>query len=514
MTDGAGDPAADLTRAEVWISRGDELSAVGRYEEAAASYARGVKISGASGGAVSVRAALKHSASLVKLDHFAQARVAFDALRRKLDDATDPRRAAERLDAAIAHTLIGRAEELCRARRYDTAVVALNALLSELGDARNTTTARARSNARLIKADALFALGRQSDALAALREAVDEFSNLEMAHRNVPGASIALNRLAPLLAQKGEIALALTLCELGLASEPPPTDPGFEPVIVAAAASATRFIEEGRAEAAIEVMTRLLRLIEQMPPKLGALVGDSLYRLSLELRRANQPERAAAFWNDVIEACGASTMPILRTFVVRAMVERAELLTLLGQPYEAISLGTTCVAHFDPELATANPMLLARAIGTKGTALAAEGRYDEAVEVFDALIARFRHMSSPALRGQLARAFENKAMALDALGRATDAAEVRREMALNCGDVAIDAFDQSAKQFDGLDDGQVAAAMYSKATVLTELGRIGEATVSLDALIARFDPDDSEPKVLEAIRRARVLREKIDLQAS
>ena len=133
---------------------------------------------------------------------------------------------------------------------------------------------------------------------------------------------------------------------------------------------------------------------------------------------------------------------------------------------------------------------LARAIHNRAMALQALGRHDEAVHAFQSLLAKFEEAPEDDIRSLITSALTNAAVSAGSAGEF--------DAALHYLDSVLRRLD-AARTFD--DRRALANAMYNRATVLKMAGRIEEANAAFDATYERFQSDD-DPRVCRFVALA------------
>lgn len=232
---------------------------------------------------------------------------------------------------------------------------------------------------------------------------------------------------------------------------------------------------------------------------------------ALALKKLGQTEQSIAVWGEVIAGYSDSSTPEVRELVASALAEKTELIALSGKHDEAVVLGEAMITRTGDE-ADPKQIALARGLGAKGAALLGEGRCEEAIKIFDTLVARFEDAQELQLRGQVALALNNKAVALSRLGQEEESTRVHQDLSNRFGEEALMVFDEHAKHCEEADGPhareQWASMLYSKAWVLSDLGRPDEAMPILAELITRF-ADDKNATIQLTVSGARKAREEM-----
>jgi tetratricopeptide (TPR) repeat protein len=200
---------------------------------------------------------------------------------------------------------------------------------------------------------------------------------------------------------------------------------------------------------------------------------------------------ASESWGEVAARFGGEESDRLRQLVDKALSERARALASLGARAESIVLADALVTRVD-EAPDSPGQVAARskALAGKSGSLVADGRFEEALALTEELLEGIDDFRSPDLRDSAALAMINKVGALYGLARVEEAEDAFRELVRRFGAEALDLFESNAS--DAREPERVAGALFSKAKVLEDMGRVDEARSVLRDLIARANSNEGE----------------------
>ena len=226
----------------------------------------------------------------------------------------------------------------------------------------------------------------------------------------------------------------------------------------------------------------------------ASVVARMLNAKGLAYARLDQPEAAAAAWEQVIERFGASDAPEIRGSVAAAWVSRGALHGQRGELEEAVAVFDEIVVLFGASNLPEIQALLAKTLVNKAIVLEQLGEHAAAAAACDDTVARFSGSDAPEIQGMVATALANKAVALQRLGEV---------------EVATAAFDEVLERFGTSDAPEVqqpiVEALLSKVYVSGPLGDARATIAASDALLERFDASDS-PEVQFPVAMARVAK--------
>jgi tetratricopeptide (TPR) repeat protein len=189
----------------------------------------------------------------------------------------------------------------------------------------------------------------------------------------------------------------------------------------------------------------------------------------------------------------------------------------LGDSPDALILSEALLARMPSDLEQEQGSLWVRGRAVRAAALLAGERYDEAIAELDTLISTSGDALGPSLRAQVVLALHNKAIALARLERAAESASVHDDLVRRFGKEALKIFDEQAAHYVNFEtraaQEQAASMLYSKAWVLSDLGRRDEAIDVLDELLVRFTSDPN-PVVQRVVGEALTAEESIRRESS
>jgi tetratricopeptide (TPR) repeat protein len=474
----SGEPT--LTEIDALADSGEVAAAISSLSRLAAAHRSS---DDASSRRLVLAATFKRGLLLVEQDNFEAAERALSDGWHLLEDAKSSSAACLSYLDGIAGAYLARARK-ARQNQDDATAVAAVTVLERLTCHKAPAQWEPLVLSGLIKASATAGLGHPLDGARGLE--------LLIARTARPGNARIRELLyeaeclrLELLADGGELAVA---CDGYATLTGTSLDPGIDPSLaVAACAGAARVnFAAGRPD---EGARYFERIAETMPARscgaLGALATRVLCRLAEELRAAGQIERATRTWDWILALAADSGLFSAAPLRLRASVERGELLLLAGRYAEAARL----VETVDLQKNRSNQLgrLSARALGTIGIALASDGRFEEAIETFDAILAHCESQDDRNLEPFAGLAAINKALALEALGRDAEASTTRQVATESWPEAVLAALDNNIITFAESDvpeaQTQLHAALYSKASVLSDLGARDEALETLERLL-------------------------------
>jgi tetratricopeptide (TPR) repeat protein len=212
--------------------------------------------------------------------------------------------------------------------------------------------------------------------------------------------------------------------------------------------------------------------------------------------RVLRPGHAIAACDELLTRSGDADTELLREAVDRVLQMKAYLLRRVGKRGEAAVVADALMARLDED---ESPTVLVELVGLeneRAAELVAAELFEEGLDAFDGVITRLGDASDPVLRGRVSLTITNKVATLMQLGRVEEARVDYENMVARFGDDAIAAFDDVARQFTDAPSPQLrrhgVAALVNRAGILSELNRTDEALAAFDQVITRFEDDEDE----------------------
>ena len=220
--------------------------------------------------------------------------------------------------------------------------------------------------------------------------------------------------------------------------------------------------------------------------------ASELFKRALALVEDDRLQDVVAVLDEIIRTLGKSDSPTDREQVPLALVNKGNVLAMLGRAEEALQLWSDVTERFGGDNQSEVLTMIANAQTNRGVLLEQSGRYEEALAVWQQIEDRFGTSDQPEWVALVARSF---------VQRCTDLFKLNRtEEALSTCDRAMDRFEKSDVP-DVVD--AVAAVLFNKGVGLIAAQRNEEALAVWDEIERRFGNND-EPEISKLVAWALV----------
>jgi tetratricopeptide (TPR) repeat protein len=225
--------------------------------------------------------------------------------------------------------------------------------------------------------------------------------------------------------------------------------------------------------------------------------------------RAGQLERARALAQQVVDTYDSAVEPSRQRQLNYATYYLAHFCYLAGQTAAGLALTLKLYHRWEAEVEVERLALDAGYLLTLAQDLVGSREFDQALELSRLIGERLEGEGPPTLRRPRALALAAEVGMLGQLGRLEEAQDAAVKLAGEYGEDALAAYDEQLTRLD-VPEPTVeqlalrALALYNKAGVLMNLGRIEEAKTLFTAIIEQYDSEDraNVPALAEQAREA------------
>ncbi|MEO6012650.1 MAG: TIR domain-containing protein [Devosia sp.] len=239
--------------------------------------------------------------------------------------------------------------------------------------------------------------------------------------------------------------------------------------------AAVKLGKAGKPEEAIAAYLALIERIDAAPAApLDWNLAIATLNLGVTYRSIGKLQDAVNAYRDVVRRVGDTSDELIQKQVAMALNNWASTLIDLGKAKDALPVYDDVLSRFGESYNTDLNIQVAMARYGRGVAFGALGRNAEAVAAYDEAIARIDLRVYPMLDEWVALSVVNKGTRLNAMGRSSE---------------ALTAYEQAVTWFGASKDmdkrQQVAKALANISSLLIDLKRYDEGFVACDKVIAR-----------------------------